>query len=54
MTNLFPTDTSGLADAAGPLQLEEIRLETVAGTVPVRLEREGPKIVYGAMRQPTK
>jgi len=38
---------------AGPLQLEEIRLETGAGTVPVRLEREGPKIVYGAMRQPT-
>ncbi len=37
----------------GPLQLEEIRLETGAGTVPVRLEREGPKIVYGAMRQPT-
>jgi len=36
----------------GPLQLAEIRLETGAGVVPVRLEREGPRIVYGAMRQP--
>jgi trans-2,3-dihydro-3-hydroxyanthranilate isomerase len=36
----------------GPLQLVEIRLETQAGTVPVRLEREGARIVYGAMRQP--
>ena len=36
----------------GPLQLTEIRLETGAGVVPVRLEREGPRIVYGAMRQP--
>lgn len=37
---------------AGPLQLEEIRLELRAGTVPVRLEREGARIVFGWMRQP--
>jgi trans-2,3-dihydro-3-hydroxyanthranilate isomerase len=37
---------------AGPLSLEEIRLETGMGTVPVLLEREGPKIVFGRMRQP--
>jgi trans-2,3-dihydro-3-hydroxyanthranilate isomerase len=37
---------------AGPLQLVEIRLETGAGIVPVRLEREGPRIVFGWMRQP--
>lgn len=37
---------------AGPLQLAEIRLETGAGVVPVRLEREGPRIVFGWMRQP--
>jgi trans-2,3-dihydro-3-hydroxyanthranilate isomerase len=37
---------------AGPLQLEEIRLETGAGVVPVRLEREGPRIVFGRMAQP--
>lgn len=37
---------------AGPLQLGEIRLETGAGVVPVRLEREGPKIVFGRMHQP--
>ena len=36
----------------GPLQLGEIRLETRAGVVPVRLEREGPRIVFGWMRQP--
>src|SRR3954451_23985868 len=36
----------------GPLQLVEIQLETGAGTVPIRLEREGARIVYGAMRQP--
>ena len=36
----------------GPLQLVEIKLETGAGTVPVRLEREGARIVYGAMQQP--
>ena len=37
---------------AGPLQLEEIRLETGAGVIPVRLEREGPQIVFGWMEQP--
>jgi trans-2,3-dihydro-3-hydroxyanthranilate isomerase len=37
---------------AGPLQADEIRLETGAGVVPVRLEREGPRIVFGRMAQP--
>ncbi|HYY32777.1 MAG TPA: PhzF family phenazine biosynthesis protein [Gaiellaceae bacterium] len=37
---------------AGPLQLAEIKLETGAGVVPVRLEREGPRIVFGWMTQP--
>jgi trans-2,3-dihydro-3-hydroxyanthranilate isomerase len=37
---------------AGPLQLPEIRLETQAGIVPVRLEREGPRITFGRMEQP--
>ena len=36
----------------GPMQLEEIRLETGAGTVPVRLEREGARISFGWMTQP--
>ncbi len=36
----------------GPLQLGEIRLETGAGTVPVELEREGARIVFGRMSQP--
>jgi trans-2,3-dihydro-3-hydroxyanthranilate isomerase len=36
----------------GPLQLHEIRLETGSGVVPVRLEREGPRIVFGRMEQP--
>lgn len=35
-----------------PLQLEEIRLETAAGLVPVTLEREGAQIVFGRMSQP--
>jgi trans-2,3-dihydro-3-hydroxyanthranilate isomerase len=35
-----------------PLQLVEIRLETGAGIVPVLLEREGPRIVFGWMEQP--
>ena len=35
-----------------PLQLVEIRLETGAGVVPVLLEREGPRIVFGWMEQP--
>jgi trans-2,3-dihydro-3-hydroxyanthranilate isomerase len=36
----------------GPLQLTEIRIETGSGTIPVRLEREGARIVFGWMRQP--
>jgi trans-2,3-dihydro-3-hydroxyanthranilate isomerase len=37
---------------AGPLQLGEIRLETGNGVVPVQLEREGARIVFGRMTQP--
>src|SRR5918911_732832 len=37
---------------AGPLQLEEIRLETGRGVVPVRLERDGPELRFGRMTQP--
>jgi trans-2,3-dihydro-3-hydroxyanthranilate isomerase len=37
---------------AAPLQLVEIRLETGAGVVPVQLEREGARIVFGWMSQP--
>jgi trans-2,3-dihydro-3-hydroxyanthranilate isomerase len=37
---------------AAPLQLEEIHIETGSGVVPVRLEREGARIVFGRMRQP--
>jgi trans-2,3-dihydro-3-hydroxyanthranilate isomerase len=37
---------------AGPLQLPEIVLETGMGPVPVALERDGPRIVFGRMRQP--
>ena len=37
---------------AAPLQLAEIRLETGSGVVPVRLDREGPRIVFGRMEQP--
>jgi trans-2,3-dihydro-3-hydroxyanthranilate isomerase len=36
---------------AGPLQLAEIRLETGAGTIPVRLDREGARITFGRMEQ---
>jgi len=36
----------------GPLQRDELMLETGAGVVPVRLERDGPRIVFGWMRQP--
>jgi trans-2,3-dihydro-3-hydroxyanthranilate isomerase len=35
-----------------PLSLEEIRLETLRGIVPVRLEREDGRIVFGRMAQP--
>ena len=37
---------------AAPLQLDEIRLETPAAIVPVKLEREGARIVFGRMEQP--
>ena len=37
---------------AGPLQLDEIRIETGSGTVPVWLERAGARIVFGRMQQP--
>jgi trans-2,3-dihydro-3-hydroxyanthranilate isomerase len=37
---------------AAPLQLPEIRLETAKGLVPVALERDGPRIVFGRMQQP--
>ena len=36
----------------GPLQLEVIRLETGMGVVPVRLEREEMRVVFGRMEQP--
>ena len=36
---------------AGPLQLDEIRLETQAGVIPVRLERDGGRIAFGRMEQ---
>ena len=45
--------TLGAAFVLGaPLQLGEIRLETGNGVVPVRLEREGARIVFGRMEQP--
>ena len=37
---------------AAPLQLTEIRLETGKGIVPVALEREGARIIFGWMTQP--
>lgn len=37
---------------AAPLQLTEIRLETGSGVVPVRLDREGARVVFGRMEQP--
>src|SRR5437763_14508204 len=36
----------------GPLSKIVIRLETLAGVVPVELERDGPRIVFGRMQQP--
>jgi trans-2,3-dihydro-3-hydroxyanthranilate isomerase len=45
--------TLGSAFVLGaPLQLDEIRLETGRGVVPVRLERDGGRITFGRMRQP--
>ncbi len=37
---------------AAPLQLPEIVLETGVGPVPVRIERDGSRIVFGRMIQP--
>src|SRR5262249_33581488 len=37
---------------AAPMQLTEIRLETGSGIVPVALQREGARIVFGWMEQP--
>jgi trans-2,3-dihydro-3-hydroxyanthranilate isomerase len=37
---------------AGPLQTPELRLETARGIVPVRLEREETRLVFGRMEQP--
>jgi len=36
----------------GPLSKVVVRLETGAGVVPVTLERDGPRIVFGRMEQP--
>jgi trans-2,3-dihydro-3-hydroxyanthranilate isomerase len=36
----------------GPLSKIVLRIETEAGIVPVELEREGPRIVFGLMDQP--
>ncbi|HET9674661.1 MAG TPA: PhzF family phenazine biosynthesis protein [Gaiellaceae bacterium] len=45
--------TLGTAFVIGqPMQLELVAIETLAGLVPVRLEREGPRIVFGRMEQP--
>lgn len=45
--------TLGAAFVLGqPLQLTEIRLETGAGVIPVRLEREGARVSFGWMSQP--
>jgi trans-2,3-dihydro-3-hydroxyanthranilate isomerase len=45
--------TLGTAFAlAGPLQSILVRIETAAGIVPVALEREGAKVVFGRMQQP--
>lgn len=37
----------------GPMHFDEIVLETGRGKVPVRLEREGAKVIFGRMLQPT-
>jgi trans-2,3-dihydro-3-hydroxyanthranilate isomerase len=45
--------TLGSAFVLGaPLQRVVIRLETEAGVIPVELERDGPRIVFGRMDQP--
>lgn len=37
----------------GPIELPELRLELKVGMVPVRLEREGARVSFGWMTQPT-
>ena len=37
---------------AAPMQLGVINLETGRGTIPVELERDGARIVFGRMKQP--
>jgi trans-2,3-dihydro-3-hydroxyanthranilate isomerase len=37
---------------AAPMQLGEIRLETLAGVIPITLERDGARIAFGRMLQP--
>lgn len=37
---------------AGPLQSSEMRLETGAGVIPVRLERDEIRVLFGWMQQP--
>ena len=37
---------------ASPLQLDEVRLETGRGVVPIRLEREEGRLAFGRMEQP--
>jgi trans-2,3-dihydro-3-hydroxyanthranilate isomerase len=37
---------------AAPLQLDEIRLETGRGIVPIRVERNGGALAFGRMQQP--
>lgn len=45
--------TLGTAFVLGlPMQSPEVRLETERGIVPVRLERDGGRVVFGRMEQP--
>src|SRR5262245_32816135 len=37
----------------GPMESTELRLELEVGIVPVRLEREGARVSFGWMTQPT-
>src|SRR2546428_6719180 len=46
-----PTLGSAFVIGAG-VRLDELRLETGRGIVPVRLEREGAAVVFGWMKQP--
>src|SRR5439155_26991436 len=46
--------TLGAAFVLGqPMQLTEILLETGSGVIPTRLEREGARVSFGWMTQPT-